>query len=133
MGTEALEAEKNTLLARKNDDFTSNRIVEIQKELTLLEHNRQVEILKKRENEDLFLETLAEKLEQITQLQSLDIDLQRLQLVHVDQRAITPSQAIKPKKKFIVLGGFLVGAMLGIFIALIQNFMAQSLQKKHQV
>lgn len=60
MGTEALEAEYQALANREDDDFTSRRITEIKKELQLLEDNRQIELLKARENEDLFIAEQAE-------------------------------------------------------------------------
>ena len=59
MGTEALEAERKALQSRESDDFTEPRIVEINKELQLLENNRTIETLQARENEDLFLAELA--------------------------------------------------------------------------
>jgi len=42
MGSEALEAERKALLARRSDDFTEPRIAQIARELKLLEHNRQI-------------------------------------------------------------------------------------------
>ena len=58
MGTKALQAERAALLKRTSDDFTDKRVSDIGRELNLLEVNRQVEMLGKRMNEDLFLKTL---------------------------------------------------------------------------
>ncbi len=55
MGTEALTAERDALVGRKSDDFIEPRIAEIQSELAMLENNREVEILRSREGEDLYL------------------------------------------------------------------------------
>ena len=55
MGTEALEAERAALQQRKTDDFTEGRVAQIARELQLLQSNREVEALKQRQNEDLFL------------------------------------------------------------------------------
>ena len=121
MGTEALQAEKDTLQSRDNDDFTSSRIVEIQQELKLLEHNRQVEILKNRENEDLFLSELADKQREIARLKSISLDLDQLRLVHTDRLATQSLSAIKPKKTLIVAVGIALGGMLGIFAALVRS------------
>src|SRR5690606_24522477 len=49
MGVNALEAERDVLQARASDDFMEPRIGEIQKELDMLKHNRQVEVLQQRQ------------------------------------------------------------------------------------
>ncbi|NLY16076.1 MAG: chain-length determining protein [Gammaproteobacteria bacterium] len=121
MGTDALEAERKILLSRENDDFTSDRIVEIQKELKLLENNRQIQILQSRENEDLFLAELADKEKAIAHLNSLKLNMDTLSLVTLDQPATQPSRAIKPKKTLIVAIGLVLGGMLGIFAALLRS------------
>lgn len=123
MGTEALEAERNALLKRRSDDFAEPRIAEIQKELHLLETNRQVEVLKQRENEDLFLKDLAQWREEEARLKGLDIDFSRLNLVKIDQLASEPLQPVKPKKPLILAISIVLGGMLGIFIALIRSMM----------
>lgn len=121
MGTDALLAEKAVLNAREGDDFTSNRIVEIQQELKLLNSNRQIEILQNRENEDLFLAELADKKRQTTRLANLNLDLQDTKLVEVDKKAIAPMSAVKPKKQLIIAVGFVLGGMLGVFAALLRS------------
>lgn len=121
MGTEALNAERDTLLVRKNDEFTSARIVDIKTKLKLLEHNRKVEMLKARENEDLFLSELAENRKEISRLKNLKVDMDKLKIVHIDQVAIEPVSPVKPNKKMIVAVGFVLGGMLGLFIALIRS------------
>ncbi|MBS7747019.1 hypothetical protein KIN06_16900, partial [Vibrio cholerae] len=55
LGVEALEAERSALLQRKSDDFSTNRIAQIAKELAMLKNNREIEVLNRRKNEDLFL------------------------------------------------------------------------------
>ena len=120
MGTDALNAERTALMARENDDFTSDRIVGINTELKLLEHNRQIEVLKARENEDLFLTELAENRKEIYRLKSLTVNMDNLRLVRIDQSAIEPMSPIKPNKKMIVAVGIVLGGMLGVFAALIR-------------
>lgn len=128
MGTEALEAEKQNLLSRENDDFTSGRIVEIAQELKLLEHNRQVEILKSRENEDLFLAELAEQYKEISRLKGLKVNMDNLKMVSVDQLAVQPASPIKPKKTMIVAVGIVLGGMLGLFAALLRSVIRKRMQ-----
>lgn len=120
MGTEALTAEKEILQARESDDFTSVRIVEIEKQLRLLESNRKIEILKNRQEEDLFLEELAGYHKSLAKLQNIDLDLDQIDIVEIDEYAIEPLSPIKPKKKLIVIIGFLLGGMLGVGAALVR-------------
>ncbi|PTU78166.1 chain-length determining protein [Pseudomonas indoloxydans] len=120
MGTEALEAERNILLKRRSDDHTEPKIAAIQKKLQMLEHNRQIEMMQSRENEDLFLAKLAEMREEAARLKSIRPNLEQLNLVRIDQPAIKPLKPIKPKKMLIVAIGLVLGGMLGVFVALIR-------------
>jgi len=121
MGSEALEAERKALLARRSDDFTEPRIAEIARELKLLEHNRQIEALNSRENEDLFLKDLAGWREEAARLRAMQLDTDSLKLVSIDQSAVEPSRPIKPRKALIVALALVLGGMLGLFIALMRN------------
>src|SRR5690606_37876307 len=71
MGREALEAERKAWSVRRSHDLTEPRIAEIARELKLLEHNRQIEALNSRENEDLFLKDLAGWREEAARLRAL--------------------------------------------------------------
>lgn len=121
MGTEALMAERDALANRKSDDFIEPRISEIQSELAMLENNREVEILKERESEDLYLTNLAELREEAARLKAIKLDTERLRLVRLDQPALQPNNAVKPKKAMILALGLVLGGMLGVFIALIRS------------
>lgn len=121
MGSEALEAERTALQARRSDDFTEPRIAQIARELKLLEHNRQIETLNSRENEDLFLKGLAGWREEAARLRAMDFDAAALKLVSIDQSAVAPTRPIKPKKTMIVALALVLGGMLGLFIALVLN------------
>lgn len=124
MGSETLEAERDTLRQRRSDDFTEPRIAQIAKELQLLANNRQVEVLNKRENADLFLKDLAIWREEAARLRSLQVDVSSLNLVDIDQVALEPLRPIKPKKALILALGLVLGGMLGIFIALVRSMMS---------
>lgn len=123
MGTEALEAERNALLQRRSDDFTEPRVAQIAKELQLLANNRQVEVLNKRENEDLFLKKLAAWREEAARLRSLNVDVSGLKLATIDQPATQPIKPVKPKKLLILALGVVLGGMLGLFVALLRNML----------
>jgi len=126
MGTEALMAERDALADRKSDDFIEPRISEIQSELAMLENNREVEILKERESEDLYLTNLAGLREEAARLKAIKLDTERLRLVRLDQPALQPNNAVKPKKAMILALGLVLGGMLGTFIALIRSLVNRS-------
>lgn len=121
MGSDALEAERKALLARRSDDFTEPRIALIARELKLLEHNRQIEVLSSRKNEDLFLKDLAAWREEAARLRGLHFDTESLKLVSIDQAAVEPSLPIKPQKAMIVALALVLGGVLGLLIALLRS------------
>jgi len=129
MGTEALTAERDALANRQSDDFIEPRIAEIQSELAMLEHNREVEILKEREEEDLHLTDLAKLREEAARLKGIKLDTERLRLVRLDQLALQSLNPVKPKKAMIIALGLVLGGMLGVFIALIRSLMARSAEQ----
>ena len=120
MGSQALEAERAALLKRKTDDFTDKRIAQIRKELQLLEVNRQVEMLGKRSNEDLFLKDIDPLRAEVVRLGNLRTDMSNLGLVSIDRQAQTPTDPIKPKKALIVALGVILGLLLGLLIATVR-------------
>lgn len=130
MGSETLEAERDTLRQRRSDDFTEPRIAQIAKELQLLANNRQVEVLNKRENEDLFLKDLAIWREEAARLRSLQVDVSSLKLVDIDQVALEPLRPINPQKALILVLGLVLGGMLGIFIALVRSMLGKKTSQK---
>lgn len=123
MGTEALEAERAALLKRKSDDYTEPKIAKIQNKLQMLEHNRQVEMMQSRENEDLFLAKLSEMREEAARLRSINLDLDQLNLVRVDRPAVKPLNPVKPKKVLVLALGMVLGGVLGLFIALLRSML----------
>lgn len=114
MGVEALEAEKATLSQRKSDDFTDMRIAQIGKELQLLEANRQIEVLNRRKNEDMFLHDVQSLRAEEVRLRNLNVDMSRINLVTIDRRALEPLAPIKPRRVLIVALGLLLGAIFGL-------------------
>lgn len=119
LGVEALEAEKTALLNRKSDDFTEGRIAQIAKELQLLQANREIEVLKLRQNEDLFLADVQPLRAEGVRLQNLSVDMSKLNLVTIDKRALEPLQPVKPQKLKVILFGLILGLMAScIYLAL---------------
>ena len=124
MGVEALEAERMALQQRKTDDFTEARIAQIARELQLLQSNREVEVLKQRQNEDVFLQGVEPLRAEVVRLSNLsNLDFTNLKLVSIDRKALAPEAPFKPKKALILLLGLVLGGILGVFIALVRHFL----------
>ncbi|MDH4870511.1 Wzz/FepE/Etk N-terminal domain-containing protein [Pseudomonas sp. BN515] len=123
MGVDALKAERQALSKRRSDDFSEPRIAEIEKELALLSRNRQVEVLEQRKNEDLYLKDLADWRQEAAQLKGIKFDTRTLQLVRLDQLALEPLRAVKPKKTLIIGLGGVAGLTLGVLVALLRNLL----------
>ncbi|AZE89177.1 Wzz/FepE/Etk N-terminal domain-containing protein [Pseudomonas orientalis] len=121
MGTEALEAERAALQKRTSDDFTNPRIAEIGKELQLLDANREVEVLRKRGNEDIFLQDVEPLRAEVARLRGLNIDMSNLKLVTIDRRAQEPLSPIKPKKALVIALSLVGGLLLGVMVALLRH------------
>lgn len=130
MGTQALEAERTALLKRTSDDFTDERISEIRKELQMLAVNRQVEMLSKRANEDLFLKNIEPLRAEVVRLRNLNTDMSHLGLVSIDRKAQTPVDPIKPKKALIVGLGLVLGLLVGLGIATVRHFIRRRQQSE---
>nr|WP_272996013.1 GNVR domain-containing protein [Pseudomonas sp. RW10S2] len=122
MGTDALEAERSVLRQRTSDDFTDPRVAQIGRELQLLKNNRTVEALKARENEDVFLKDIHELRAEINRLNKLDLNVERLNLVSIDQLASEPRKPVWPKKSLLVLSGLVLGGVIGVALALARFF-----------
>ena len=122
LGTQALQAERAVLLKRSSDDFTDKRVQEIDKQLKLLEVNRQVELLGKRSNEDVFLKNIEPLRAEIVRLGNLNTDMQNLVLVSIDRKAQPPISPLKPKKTLTVLMGLFLGGLLGLGISVVRYF-----------
>jgi len=121
MGVEALKAELMALQQRKTDDFTEGRIAQIAKELQMLATNREIEVLNRRENEDIFLAGVQPIRAEMTRLSNLNIDMSLLKLVTIDQQALEPLSPAKPNRPLVVLIGLFLGAIIAVFVALARH------------
>ncbi|GAA6134326.1 hypothetical protein NBRC116188_11150 [Oceaniserpentilla sp. 4NH20-0058] len=69
--------------------------------------------------EDHFINKLPELLFKIEQLKTLEINYAKVDLAVIDEQAVVPVSAIKPKKKLIVALAGVVGVFAGLMLALI--------------
>lgn len=129
LGTDVLMAERDALLARTTDDFTSSKIAEIESELQLLRNNRKIEIIEAREHPDLFLEEISSIKQKLMELNIIERSindtitplLTTFDIVTIDEKALAPRTPLKPNKKLIAIIGFLLGGMLAIMFVLMRQ------------
>ncbi|QXH37103.1 Wzz/FepE/Etk N-terminal domain-containing protein [Pseudomonas muyukensis] len=126
MGSDALQAERKVLLARKTDDFAEARVADIQKELQLLTSNRQVEALNARQDESVFYGGLEGVRKEMVRLKNLNINLDRLKLVTVDRKALQPARPMKPKRVLVSVAGLLLGLLVGLLVATLRHLWSQN-------
>lgn len=122
MGSDALEAERAALANRNTDDFTETRIAQIAREMQLLRSNREIEMLNRREQEDLFLSGVQPLRSEIARLRNLNIDMSNINLVTIDRQALEPLGPVKPNKIFVIALGLFAGFLLGIGIFVVRYF-----------
>jgi len=122
MGSDALEAERTALANRNTDDFTEARIAQIAREMQLLRSNREIEMLNRREQEDLFLSGVQPLRSEIARLRNLNIDMSNINLVTIDRQALEPLGPVKPNKIFVIALGLFAGFLLGIGIFVVRYF-----------
>lgn len=94
-GTKALQAEEKAIKERQN----------LAKQLPY--------------GEDHFIDELPSLLFKINQLKSLEIDYGKVQLAVVDEEAIVPVGAIKPKKLLVMALACVAGIFVGLMMALL--------------
>ena len=123
-GYEAIEAEISSLSKRTTDDPFIPNLRKLQKKLILLKYNRKVEQLKKRSNDDPFISTLRDKENELARLSAIHIDPKIVSVARLEQAAYPPVQRSKPNRKLIVILGFILGLMLGVFAAFFNNLIA---------
>lgn len=98
----------------------------------MLATNREIEVLNRRENEDIFLAGVQPIRAEMTRLNNLNIDMSRLKLVTIDQQALEPLSPVKPNRPLVVLIGLFLGAILAVFIALAHHAFRSSDNKDVQ-
>jgi chain length determinant protein (polysaccharide antigen chain regulator) len=112
LNMDAIDNEKNDMM-----------IDEVRRLYKLGSHALEAEItaLKNRKQSELFIPGLADLLQQQAVLTSLIVDKANIQPVQIDLAAQVTEEPIKPRKVLILAVSLILGAMLGIFSALIRS------------
>lgn len=89
----------------------------------------EIDMLNNRKNDDPFINELRQLEGKLAELDNVILDTAQISAVSIDQPALAPAHAIKPKRKLIVVLGFVVGLMGGIFLAFLLSFIESSRAK----
>jgi len=120
-GYESLEAEKIELNNRKKDKFPSAAIVDMEKQLALLEKDREIEKLLSRENPQAFIKEYVALEKRNAHLNTLQIEVDDVALYELDSKPMASQKSIKPKKLLILVLAAFVGLMMGTLLVLLQG------------
>lgn len=124
--------EENIIIA-KNIGIEKAQINQSDNKLNM-EYNRgylaleaELEVLKKRESDEPFIEGLRILQERVFFLNNIDINLDKISVVRIDQSAIEPYEAIKPNKKITIFLFLLSGLFLFYFTLLVKKMLLMRL------
>lgn len=86
-------------------------------------------VLQNRTNDDPFIAGLRDFENQLDFLSKVSVSPNNVAVFTLDNAAEAPNTPIKPKKSLVVALGFVLGGMLGVFIALIRGMLAKRRQQ----
>ncbi len=120
LGVNFLNAELEALMQRKTDDFSDSNIREKLSQIELLRKARKIETLLARSDDKAFvIDKIGPFLQQVEHLKRLDIDFSSVEFSRVDGPPVIPNKPLSPKRSLIVSLSLVLGAMVGMFVALI--------------
>ena len=120
-GTEAIQAEISALQKRVDLKAFHSEVRNLEESLNLAKTDEKIEVLKNRVNDDPFIEGIRNLQETMAYLSNVEINPATVQVARIDQVAVEPVSAVKPKKALIAAVALVLGGMLGVFIALIRS------------
>jgi len=83
----------------------------------------EINVLKNRKSDDIHIVGLRDWQEQLSRLQSIEIDTKTIHSVIVDKNASIKVEVIGPKRKLIVILSLVLGGVFGIFGVFILEFL----------
>ena len=85
----------------------------------------EIDSLTNRKSDDVYITGLRDLQEQVSRLTNIKIDRSKLQTVTIDRKASIYAELIKPRKILIMILSIVFGGLLGIFGALIMEFVGK--------
>lgn len=85
----------------------------------------EIKALKNRKSDDIHIDGLRDLQEELTRIEAIKIDKNKLQTIIVDKKADVSIEPIRPNRKLIVILSLILGGMLGIFAVFIMEFISK--------
>jgi LPS O-antigen subunit length determinant protein (WzzB/FepE family) len=120
-GFESLEAEKNELQKRTVSNFPSGKIAELERQIALLNTNREIEKLRGRERPQLFLDNYLKIEQENMYLSSLEMNVDQASLFTLQKKAMPAVAPIKPKKLLILVLSCILGGVFAVLFVLVRT------------
>lgn len=127
MGSEALRAEHASIKKNLDEDAKTSTIRNLEKQLSELEENREVQALRAREDISRFVDEYGKLQEENTLLRANTIAPADIEVAEVLNWAYRPAGPDSPRKALVLVLSVLLGGMLGVFSAFIAKFVSSLL------
>ena len=118
-GTKYLSTLIETLTNRKNDEEYLAEVNNLREKIHVIENDQTLEALKKRQSDDPWIKGMSEKLAEMGALEALSTDFTGVVAFNMGKSAAITNEKIKPKRKLIVVAGFVLSLFIALFVALI--------------
>ena len=118
-GTKYLSALIETLKNRKNDEEYLVNINNLREKIHIIKNDQVFKALKKRQSDDPWIKDLPIKLAEISALKALDPDFSSVIAYSMGNSAAVTHEKVKPKRKLIVVIGFVLSLFIAIFAAIV--------------
>ena len=119
MGTDALKAEREVIEANLREETKTAAIRNLEKQIAVLENNREIEALQAREDNAAFSEEYNRLKEENTLLRANDVLEDEIEVSRVISWAYQPAGPDSPKKLLILALSVVLGGMLGVFVLMV--------------
>ena len=119
LGSKYLTTLIETLKNRKNDEGYLVEVNQLREKIHVLENDQTLYALKTRQSDDPWINGLPEKLAELSALKSLNPDFSGLTAFGLDESAAVTNEKLKPKRKLIVISGFVMSLIIALFVSLL--------------
>lgn len=119
MGVDALKAEREVIETNLREETKTATIRDLEKQIAVLENNREIEALKARESNAAFSEEYNQLKEENTLLRANQVNEDEIEISRVISWAYLPAGPDSPKKLLILALSVVLGGMLGVFVLMV--------------
>ena len=115
---------KNAIEMVKKRPHTINydrQLSALQEKIDIIKDDQTIIALKNRLDDKPYIKNIAQKQIELNRLKSLSYDLSNVKTYSINGMPMVETSPIKPKKRLILIFGFVIGALLSCFIVFIQS------------